>query len=152
MEEKIFKICQLTPFSMACQLTPFSYGRTNVFLDIDAIPAGVDFAEHLTTVLAEMDVFLAAIGPDWLDLLERREEDDDEHDFVVEELKEALSKDIPVIPLLLGGASIPRKESLPPEIASLSSRQAFKVDYGRNFSTDMNRLIEEMNSSFSKTR
>jgi hypothetical protein len=44
-----------------------TFGRNNVFMDIDHIPAGVDFVGHLVKQVAACDAFLAVIGPNWLD-------------------------------------------------------------------------------------
>jgi hypothetical protein len=43
------------------------FGRDNLFMDIDHIPAGVDFVHHLDAQVAACDVFLAVIGPAWID-------------------------------------------------------------------------------------
>jgi len=44
-----------------------SFGRKNLFMDIDHIPPGVDFINYLNNQVAACDVFLAVIGPNWLD-------------------------------------------------------------------------------------
>jgi hypothetical protein len=40
-----------------------TFGRHNLFMDVDHIPAGVDFVEYLNSQVAVCDVFLAVIGP-----------------------------------------------------------------------------------------
>ena len=37
-----------------------------VFRDLDAIPFGVDFRDHIRAVLESSQIVLAVIGPDWL--------------------------------------------------------------------------------------
>ena len=44
-----------------------TFGRENLFMDVDHIPAGVDFVDYLPSQVAACDVFLAVIGPNWLD-------------------------------------------------------------------------------------
>ena len=44
-----------------------TFGRKNLFMDVDHIPAGVDFLEHLNSQVDACDVFLAVIGPNWVD-------------------------------------------------------------------------------------
>ena len=44
-----------------------TFGRKNLFMDVDHIPAGVDFVDYLHSQVAACDVFLAVIGPNWLD-------------------------------------------------------------------------------------
>ncbi len=69
--------------------------RRDIFIDIDNIPAGVDFVEHLDGKVAECDVLLALIGPDWLragqGLLGGRRLDDPK-DFVRIEIASALRR------------------------------------------------------------
>jgi hypothetical protein len=42
------------------------FGRDAVFMDVDAIPFGVDFCQHLSDAVSRCDVLLAIIGEDWL--------------------------------------------------------------------------------------
>ena len=44
------------------------FGQSNVFMDVDSIPLGVDFVQRLHAEVARCDVLLAVIGPQWLDL------------------------------------------------------------------------------------
>ena len=39
----------------------------HVFMDIDSIPPGVDFVEHLEGWVDQCDILLALIGPKWAD-------------------------------------------------------------------------------------
>ncbi len=41
------------------------FGRDAVFFDVDSVPYGVDFQEHIESVLSQCDVFLPVIGPHW---------------------------------------------------------------------------------------
>jgi hypothetical protein len=41
------------------------FGRENRFMDIDAMPLGVDFREHLHSAVGQCDVLLAVIGRNW---------------------------------------------------------------------------------------
>jgi len=43
-----------------------TFGDANLFMDVDHIPVGADFVEHLNKQVAGCDVLLAVIGPDWL--------------------------------------------------------------------------------------
>src|SRR5262245_51600215 len=44
-----------------------TFGRKNIFMDVDHIPAGVDFVAHLNSQVAACNVFLVIIGPHWLE-------------------------------------------------------------------------------------
>jgi hypothetical protein len=76
------------------------FGRKNLFMDVDQIPTGVDFVEYLDSQLAACEVFLALIGPNWLDA---KNSDGgrwlhDPGDFVAIEISAALARNIRVIP------------------------------------------------------
>ena len=43
-----------------------TFGRAKLFMDVDHIPAGTDFVAHLNSQVAECDVVLVVIGPNWL--------------------------------------------------------------------------------------
>src|SRR4249920_3542751 len=75
-----------------------SFGRDKLFMDVDHIPAGVDFVKHLDSQVAECDVFLAIIGPNWLKAKNERGRRrlDDPEDFVTIEIAAALARDIRV--------------------------------------------------------
>jgi hypothetical protein len=123
------------------------FGRDLVFMDVDAIPLGADFAEVLSAEVAECDVLLAIIGSSWLDARDehghRRLET--EHDFVRIEIAAALKRRIAVIPILLDGARMPTAEQLPSEIKSLAHRNALDVRHA-SFHADVDRLIRGLRS------
>jgi hypothetical protein len=41
------------------------FGKASVFIDVDAIPAGADFVDHLQSKFAGCDVILVLMGRDW---------------------------------------------------------------------------------------
>ena len=43
-----------------------TFGRDNLFMDVDNIPAGEDFSDYLNEHLAKSEIFLSIIGPNWL--------------------------------------------------------------------------------------
>jgi DNA polymerase len=114
-----------------------------LFLDVDSIPPGVDFVEFLDSAVAECDVLLAVIGPGWTsaadDAGERRIMRED--DFVRIEIASALRQKKTVIPLLVGGAKMPRGAELPDDVAGLARRNAMELSHGR-FGTDVDMLAQ----------
>jgi TIR domain len=129
-----------------------AFGRKNVFMDVDQIPAGVDFVRHLNAQVAECDVFLAVIGPSWLDTKDNTggRKLDDPEDFVRVELLAALGRDVRVIPVLVDGAEMPRPDQLPEPLRPLSRRNAVEV---RNvqFGSDADRLISKVREALGRT-
>jgi TIR domain len=122
-----------------------AFGHKNIFMDVDDIPAGVDFAKYLGDQVAASRVFLAIIGPTWLDAKDdsggRRI--DDPHDFVAIEITAALARNIRVIPVLVEGARMPKAGELPDPLKALARRQA--IDVGRlHFGRDAEALVERV--------
>ena len=106
------------------------FPKEQVFQDIAAITVGEDFVAAIERALAACNVVLVLIGPNWL-----RAENaaglrrlDDENDFVRLEVARALPRtDLKVIPVLVGGARMPRAEELPADLAALTRRHAFEL-------------------------
>ena len=104
-------------------------GNDLVFMDVDSLALGRDFRQSLNKSLESCDALLALIGPKWLDVKDgagrRRLEDPD--DFVRQEISTALKRDIPVTPVLLRDAAMPRKEQLPNDLKELAFRSGFNL-------------------------
>jgi formylglycine-generating enzyme required for sulfatase activity len=130
------------------------FGREQVFRDVDAIPLGLDFREVLTEQVARCDVFLAVIGDAWLSIQGERgtRRLDDPADFVRIEIEAALSRDIPVIPVLVGHSSVPRAAELPASLRALSFRHALPVRPDPDFHKDMDRLIRGIGKGIAARR
>jgi len=125
------------------------FGTDNVFKDVDSIPPGRDFRRILQDAFARCDALLVVIGPRWLgetDAAGRRRLDDP-WDFVRIEIETALQRDIPVIPLLVAGAPLPRWEDLPPSLQELVYRHAMPVRPDPDFRHDMGRLIKALRAT-----
>ncbi|HET7715154.1 MAG TPA: caspase family protein, partial [Bauldia sp.] len=123
------------------------YGRDAVFMDVDNIPFGIDFREHIDQAMSPGDMVVAVIGPKWIGPVRgKKPRIDDETDPVRVEIETALRRGITVVPVLIDGASMPKPDELPGSIRSLSFRNAAPVDAGRDFHQHMDRLIRSMNS------
>ena len=124
------------------------FGKPNLFMDIDNIPFGVDFRKHIQDAVGQCDLILAVMGKNWLGACHRegpkqgQRRLDDPTDFVRIELQTGLERNIPVIPVLVGGASMPGEQQLPDDLKSLVYRNAAEASSGRDFHSHMDRLIE----------
>lgn len=122
----------------------------SVFYDIDSIPKGVDFRKRLSGSVEQSDALLAVIGDRWLDAAypdgpkqgERRLDDPD--DYVRIEIEAALSLGVPVIPVLVDGASMPKGEALPSGMKELAYRNAAEIRLGPEFNVHVDRLIHSL--------
>ena len=117
-------------------------GQDQIFMDVDRIELGVDFAEVITQAVSACEVLLAVIGPTWLTATDqegrRRLEDPD--DIVHLEIAAALERDVRVIPILVEGAQMPRRQELPDTLEKLARRNALSVRH-ESFHTDTDRLL-----------
>ena len=103
-------------------------------MDVDSIPLGVDFRTYLDVQVAKCHVFLAVIGRDWVGKRGGKGKSrlDDPKDFVRIEIESALKRGIPVVPVLVRGASIPAAERLPASIQDLSYRNGIAILAGQD--------------------
>ena len=116
-----------------------------VYRDVET-PPGVDFGEHITSLVDRCNVVLAIIGPSWLDARDHngRRRLDEPMDWVRVELERALVReDVEVIPVLVDGAQIPRPEDLPPALAALCRRNAFELS-DRRWAYDVEQLASHL--------
>ncbi|MBI4622389.1 MAG: TIR domain-containing protein [Verrucomicrobia bacterium] len=123
-----------------------TFGADRLFKDVDAIPVGADFRKHLTAAVEQCDVMLAIVGARWVDAHSetgaRRLDCPD--DVVRIEIEAALARDIPVVPVLIGHATMPTEAQLPASLGPFAFRQAIPVRSDPDFHRDMDRLIEAL--------
>jgi hypothetical protein len=121
------------------------FGDDHVFMDVDSIRLGVDFVQVIEDAVSSCDVLLALIGAEWSESRDDRGDRrlDDPDDFVRLEIETALRRQIPVVPILLNGAPLPRRDDLPPPMQSLVRRQACVLS-DATFRTDVARLVDQL--------
>jgi TIR domain len=110
------------------------FGRANVFIDVDTLAPGSDFAHEIEQALADCQLALILIGPQWLTVEnpDGTRRIDAEDDFVRKEIASALAQpDVTVIPVLVDGATMPAAAELPDDIASLAKFNAFDLSNKR---------------------
>jgi hypothetical protein len=121
------------------------FGSGTLFLDINNTPPGIDWVDYLDRQLSVSDIFLAIIGPNWLNAKDesgnRRLEDPT--DRVAGEIVAALKRDIPVMPILVDGARFPPEQQLPEPLRPLARRQAVEVRHAQ-FDRDVQALAHEI--------
>ena len=120
------------------------FHRDAIFMDVDDIPAGVDFVDAITEAVGRCDLLLAVIGDNWVDLMrQERAEHKGERDWASVEIAAALKKNIRVIPVLVQGADMPAADALSEELVALRRRNALRVEH-RSFESDMERLVDSV--------
>ena len=97
-----------------------TFGGERLFFDVDSIPPGVDFVNHLNDQVGQCQAFLAVIGSGWVEDIERLH---DPNDFVRIEIEAALNRPhIPIIPVLIDDAGMPKADDLPNSLQALVRR------------------------------
>jgi len=125
------------------------FGPDAVFMDVDSIPFGVDFRDHIHSVLSQSDVLLAIVGPNWLGTdAKRHRRIDDEDDPVRVEIETALTQKLLVIPVLVNDAKMPKASTLPDALHNFSFLNAAPIDAGRDFRPHVDRLIRSIEKAW----
>jgi hypothetical protein len=121
------------------------FGDDAVFMDVTGIEPGRDFRRAIDQHVASCGVLLAMIGRSWVDAKDDsgRRRLDDPMDFVRLETASALKRDIPVIPVLVQGARMPRADQLPPDLAELAYRNGVELTHSR-WDSDVQVLIKAL--------
>jgi hypothetical protein len=118
------------------------FGEDSVFMDVTTIEAGRDFRKAIDESVATCGVLLAIIGKNWLDAKDDagKRRLDDPTDFVRLETASALRRDIPVIPVIVRGASMPHPDQLPDDLKDLAYRNFVELTHAR-WTPDIQLLI-----------
>lgn len=120
-------------------------GPKSVFQDVTAIAPGQDYTAVIDRALDDCDAALAVIGPGWLRASTSQGEprlfEDD--DYVRLELGRALKRNIRVVPVLVGGTSLPTAADLPDDLRGLAQRQAV-VLHDETWHQDVEGLVRSL--------
>jgi hypothetical protein len=114
-------------------------------MDVTAIRLGADFAKVLREKVAACDVLIALIGRRWIDARDQQGNRrlDSPADYVRVEIATALRRGIPVIPILVDSATVPKLEQLPNDLAGLVRRNGLHL-HNASFDSDIEKLIAEI--------
>ena len=121
--------------------------RDGVFKDVDSIPPGVSFPEHLQQALSRCSAVLVLIGPTYLTCTDadgRRRLFDDPDDFVRREVETALGLGLPVIPVTVANAAMPSVDQLPASLSQLARMNGVAVRPDPDFHRDIDRLLARL--------
>ena len=121
------------------------FGKEAVFMDVAGIEPGRDFRRVIEQQVASCGVLLAMIGKNWLSVVDKdgKRRLDDPYDFVRLETASALKRDIPVVPVLVHDATMPRAEQLPDDLKELAFRNSVELTHAR-WGSDVQLLINAL--------
>lgn len=128
------------------------FGSENTFMDVDDIKGGDNFVAVIDRSLDVSDALLAVIGSHWISVTEQGggRRLDNPHDFVRAEIAKALERGIRVIPVLVGGATLPHPDDLPANLQPLCQRQAVEIR-DTNFHADAKGLTDVLHGTLHGT-
>ena len=117
------------------------FGADAVFIDVENIAPGDNFAEVIDEKVGFCDALIAVIGRKWLNSrhADGQRRLDDPREFVRLEIAAAVGRNIKVIPVLVDGASLPAQRELPAPISALVEAQALELRSDR-FDDSVDRL------------
>lgn len=116
--------------------------KQDVFFDVSAIGAGEDFVKRIESEIGRCDVALIFIGDKWLGTAGPDAEPRlfDEDDYVRAELRAALTRPLLLLPVLVGGAHMPKPDELPADIRALTTRNALLLRH-ESFDDDTENIV-----------
>jgi hypothetical protein len=122
------------------------FGERNVFFDVDNLHPGADFDSVIQSTLGRSKVVLVVIGPRWLSSRIANDQD-----FVRKEILAALKGRTRVIPILVGGAQMPRPDQLPADLKALLGKNAVVLEH-RTWKDNVASLIRSLEKFLARTK
>lgn len=121
------------------------FGAERVLIDVVGMAKGRDFRRTIERRLEESSVLIAVIGRTWVTVqdVDGSRRLDNQNDLVRLETATALRKDMPVIPVLVAGAQMPRPQDLPEDLRDLAFRDGVELTHAR-WDTDVQHLISAL--------
>jgi len=114
-----------------------------VFLDNSSIPIGADLVKTIDAALRSCTVVVVIIGKNWQVDRDGRRRLKEPDDYVRLEVSTALRLKREVLPVLVHGAKMPRKDELPPNVLRLLRLKAARIDEG-NWDYDVGKFIKSV--------
>ncbi|WP_419907813.1 TIR domain-containing protein [Hoeflea sp.] len=117
--------------------------KSDIFKDVDNLVPGMNFVQVLEDRLKHCQIFIAIIGRQWLTATDGsgRRRLDNPHDYVRLEVASALQREVPLIPILVDGASVPYEQELPEDLGLLCQQHALEIRNAR-FEADIQPLAD----------
>jgi formylglycine-generating enzyme required for sulfatase activity len=129
------------------------FPNDKVFIDVERIASGDDFAQKIESTLQQCDVCIVVIGKRWLTAADKygQRRLDKAGDWVRTEVGAALTRNIKVISMLVDDASLPDEKALPGELVRLRSLNAQSVRH-ETFHQDVDRLVLAIKEAMGKRK
>lgn len=127
-----------------CDHLVTNFGRNSVFMDIESLSIGDDFRRRIEAALSSCVCLLALIGSKWLCDEQGRRRLEESGDVVRLEIETGLRTTSSVIAVLIADTTMPAASDLPQSIRDLASRNAARLDPGRDFHHHMDAIVQDV--------
>jgi len=114
-----------------------------VFFDVDSIKPGADFHEVIEDTFSKCGAAVVLIGKRWLERDQAMPPFGDSKDVITQEIRIAMESKLPIVPVLIDGASMPTESMLPAPLASLSRLNAIDLRH-TSFERDLQAVSEHL--------
>jgi len=114
-----------------------------VFFDVDSISPGANFHQVIQETFAKCGAVVVLIGKKWLERDPAMPPFGDPKDVITQEIHFAMESRLPILPVLVDGASMPGESALPGEFAGLSRLNAIDLRH-TSFDRDLQAVREQL--------
>lgn len=117
--------------------------RARPYLDVESIAFGTNFVDAIQSQLSQTRAVLVLMPPGWADIRNAQGQPRlwERDDRVREEVATALKRGVPVIPVLMDGATMPAPEALPKDLRDLTLWNAVEIS-SELTEADQHRLVQ----------
>lgn len=114
-----------------------------VFFDVDSISPGANFHQVIQDTFAKCGAVVVLIGKRWLERDPAMPPFGDPKDVITQEIRFALGSRLPILPVLVDGASMPGESALPAEFGGLSRLNAIDLRH-TSFDRDLQAVRDQL--------
>lgn len=120
-----------------------TFGSSGIVRSGDVMDTGHGGDRALREAVRQCSAMVVVMGQGWEDLQDNRGTSllESREDTVRLEIEAALQHDLRVLPILVDGYHMPRRDQLPDSIADLTGKNALELESGRRFDDDMRRIV-----------
>ncbi|PRX64087.1 TIR domain-containing protein [Nonomuraea fuscirosea] len=124
-----------------------AFGRRKIYRDQVSLQPGQDWLRELVRAIASSDLLVALIGAQWVGEtdLSGRTRIHDRRDVVRMEIATAYAERVPIMPVLVDRAAMPRPEDLPLSVARLTRINCVELS-SDTLREDIARLVQDVRS------
>jgi hypothetical protein len=126
-----------------CEKLKNKFGRDNMFLDVDRKVPGEKWWPITERELRDSDAVFVMIDDEWLVDKQGHRRLDDKDNWVRREIEIALTEQIPIFPVLIEDATMPKADDLPESLRDLAEFQGIRLR-NEEFTHDVDKILAEV--------